>query len=186
MLQLCSRRDIVSIHAPARGATTPSQRSNLDMTICFNPRAREGRDARPTCSLSEARSFNPRAREGRDFVRPLRHFRQNLFQSTRPRGARHRPGRRAATNSSFNPRAREGRDQPTTHPTTEARSFNPRAREGRDFTYDTLHDLQDVVSIHAPARGATLRFAFAFVAAWFQSTRPRGARRNIKTIHWRR
>ena len=34
----------------------------------------------------------------------------------------------------------------------------------------------DKVSIHAPARGATLRDYAAEVQAWFQFTRPRGAR----------
>ena len=34
--------------------------------LCFNPRAREGRDAGDILMQGEAMSFNPRAREGRD------------------------------------------------------------------------------------------------------------------------
>ena len=56
---------LVSIHAPARGATL---RSMLKGTVVsrFNPRAREGRDPLPLVCPSSATSFNPRAREGRD------------------------------------------------------------------------------------------------------------------------
>ena len=35
-------------------------------------------------------------------------------------------------------------------------SFNPRAREGRDFDIDAAIDAAMPVSIHAPARGATV------------------------------
>ena len=77
----------VSIHAPARGATTSSSRSS--QTWSFNPRARKGRDRRripDQCMVSvsihaPARGatplsticcgfslgFNPRARKGRDW-----------------------------------------------------------------------------------------------------------------------
>ena len=56
-------------------------------------------------------------------------------------------------------------------------SFNPRAREGRDASAWGLAILVRV-SIHAPARGATLFKAFlqCFIELMFQSTRPRGAR----------
>ena len=78
----------VSIHAPVKGATVRDWR-RLRMG-CFNPRAREGRDAfnyAKTCAMmvsihapvkgatvyelpvtTETLSFNPRAREGRDRV----------------------------------------------------------------------------------------------------------------------
>ena len=78
---------LVSIHAPARGATA-AQLVVLAWHHCFNPRAREGRDAPlPPCQ-QHSRSFNPRAREGRD-----------TFACQKRRYAK-----------SFNPRAREGRD----------------------------------------------------------------------------
>jgi len=55
---------VVSIHAPAKGATqaTPF----LIRQTCFNPRAREGRDKRMNTRRALVFSFNPRAREGRD------------------------------------------------------------------------------------------------------------------------
>ena len=80
-----------------------------------------------------------------------------MFQSTRPRGARRRRRRRTGRLRRFNPRAREGRD--------------PDAREA---------SLCHMVSIHAPARGATTYASSgARSASWFQSTRPRGARPRV-------
>ena len=99
-----------------------------------------------------------------------------LFQSTRPRGARHKTCNPYNLGNSFNPRAHEGRDStPTarssslsfqsTRPRGARRGrrplcrqgacFNPRAHEGRD-------------------EGGRV---FLISGAWFQSTRPRGARR---------
>ena len=55
----------VSIHAPAKGATSRRVRICL-RGRCFNPRAREGRDACHFVFVSLVACFNPRAREGRD------------------------------------------------------------------------------------------------------------------------
>ena len=55
----------VSIHAPARGATHGCGRIHR-RKICFNPRAREGRDKSFILLGDKANGFNPRAREGRD------------------------------------------------------------------------------------------------------------------------
>ena len=148
-------RFFVSIHAPARGATGISGMSFPP--ICFNSRAREGRDA-GVVSLSgrnqvsihapargatgvagkyaAARCFNSRAREGRDGARTQDCRDVSSFQFTRPRGARHSSSTRAAYRHSFNSRAREGRDERT-----------------------SIEPLQSEVSIHAPARGATLPWA---------------------------
>ena len=124
--------------------------------------------------------FNPRARAGRDA--------RTVTYST--------------VHESFNPRARAGRD---VHPPRDrhgADCFNPRARAGRDFADHAAYVLADVVSIHAPVRGATeLAQAQEGVAACFnpraragrdvrdaeadphydrfQSTRPCGARRGV-------
>ena len=78
---------------------------------------------------------------------------------------------------SFNPRAREGRDVFLLATAQDLRGFNPRAREGRDPRFSSAaafsgefqstrprgarqNDVSSrasvrVVSIHAPARGAT-------------------------------
>ena len=76
-----------------------------------------------------------------------------MFQSTRPRGARRRWAEARGCYKCFNPRARAGRD-----------------------SYVMLDEVAFWVSIHAPARGATVwRFSNGHCTR-FQSTRPRGAR----------
>ena len=144
---------IVSIHAPARGAT---RRTDAPPTPTrFNPRAREGRDMRSSKKKEHYARFNPRAREGRDTTRPRNSGGAWKFQSTRPRGARR-------TDSGALVHA--------------LRCFNPRAREGRDFFSRANRCGILLVSIHAPARGATRDAPRRRRTARFQSTRPRGAR----------
>ena len=78
-----------------------------------------------------------------------------MFQSTRPQGARQGQVRHVEhERERFNPRARKGRDKKTDQMIDDYKSFNPRARKGRDFNPRTK-DLRKLVSIHAPARGAT-------------------------------
>ena len=54
--------------------------------------------------------------------------------------------------------------------------FNPRARVGRDVALVDEYLVKDVVSIHAPAWGATWQTRGSRNQSEFQSTRPRGAR----------
>ena len=188
----------VSIHAPAWGATVPWGSTDVksDMFQSTRPRG-----ARPRCLIHAAyhlcvsihapawgatiirinidfqrQSFNPRARVGRDCSCCHLALSSMSFQSTRPRGAR--PGAQAALrrSSSFNPRARVGRDAQSGAGRRGTTGFNPRARVGRDAaTWDEA--LPVTVSIHAPAWGATaMPLPVLPLAAWFQSTRPRGAR----------
>ena len=100
----------VSIHAPARGATSAGdQRVGEDLTFQFT-RPRGARQMRFTIKrlLPE-------------------------FQFTRPHGARLSRTTRMTTACRFNSRAREGRDI-ALHPPCRMRScFNSRAREGRDL-----------------------------------------------------
>ena len=77
------------------------------------------------------------------------------FQFTRPRGARH------LFRFGFN----------------RTNSFNSRAREGRDG-FNAFGFGAGSVSIHAPARGATLAYHYSEGYCEFQFTRPRGARRS--------
>ncbi len=123
---------LVSIHAPARGATETG-RFEVIFDASFNPRAREGRDFVYYLRPTDCDGFNPRAREGRDFKVE---FLNNFIDR-------------------FNPRAREGRDQLYLQRFSAGESFNPRAREGRDFSAQVRQGVAQGVSIHAPARGAT-------------------------------
>ena len=124
--------------------------------MSFNPRAREGRDLRANmmgwgvknvsihapargatdASYEDAERILFQSTRPRGARRPVKvsHWHEtNRFQSTRPRGARHGFVSLSLLRKCFNPRAREGRDQVE------------RAYLGADG-----------VSIHAPARGATM------------------------------
>ena len=61
---------LVSIHAPARGATLEHSRRKRQ-TDSFNPRPRTGSDYSPTCLRWPQTCFNPRPRTGSDAARPL-------------------------------------------------------------------------------------------------------------------
>ena len=121
---------VVSIHAPARGATSRPPANNARRP-CFNSRARKGRDFSPYAPsvLLE-------------------------FQFTRPQGARPATGRRCGTRRGFNSRARKGRDNWHYKVRVLRIRFNSRARKGRDIRAVLAGALLRV-SIHAPVRGAT-------------------------------
>ena len=57
-----------------------------------------------------------------------------MFQSTRPRGARHAARNDKHKGECFNPRARAGRDMSHILYLRYLPCFNPRARAGRDLT----------------------------------------------------
>ena len=143
--------DVVSIHAPTRGAT-----------------------GTPVCPASP-RGFNPRAHAGRDLQKEG-HEAYLVFQSTRPRGARlasrerkthclvsiHAPTRGAtmmgvAAGRITRFQSTRPRGARLNEPLwLEYRgSFNPRAHAGRDPASQWF-DRKVVVSIHAPTRGATV------------------------------
>jgi len=67
------------------------------------------------------------------------------------------PAKTLPTNTllGFNPRAREGRDFHSWYMRLNMPCFNPRAREGRDMQDKLTVLINDFVSIHAPAKGAT-------------------------------
>ena len=99
----------VSIHAPARGATLDCLRADIEDRVSIHAPAR-GATQPPTCQGCRWRSFNPRAREGRD-LRFLRHRLEKLVSIHAPaRGATHAAGSPCRGMARFNPRAREGRD----------------------------------------------------------------------------
>ena len=56
---------IISIRAPARGATT-FRSPFFSISWYFNPRSREGSDDRSTGHITITGDFNPRSREGSD------------------------------------------------------------------------------------------------------------------------
>ncbi len=152
-------RETVSIHAPARGATVSYD--TLEQLYGFQ--STRPRGARPQAV-------------GADAV-------NRAFQSTRPRGARRALKRIPKTWTRFNPRARAGRDDTRDARKPGSQSFNPRARAGRDWV-DSKAIRSRLVSIHAPARGATRQRAHVLPVAAVSIHAPaRGATNQIKWLH---
>ena len=79
---------------------------------------------------------------------------QNVFQSTFPRGERHKPRRQIPVTDYFNPRSREGNDFVLQRLHGYKLHFNPRSREGNDTGVLSLTGTL-LISIHVPARGTT-------------------------------
>ena len=102
----------------------------------------------------------------------------------------HAPAKGATTRHSafsiavtdFNPRSREGSDFNAQCCQHSGNNFNPRSREGSDSPYP-LHHHFSAISIHAPAKGATLFCAVSPLLDVFQSTLPRRERRDEKSRH---
>jgi len=81
-------RDLsVSIHAPARGATGRCGRS-APRPVCFNPRARAGRDVKYMAKKEAKIEFQSTRPRGARLERVDHRKWDGEFQSTRPRGAR--------------------------------------------------------------------------------------------------
>ena len=99
----------------------------------FNPRSREGSDVRLPVDYKLFGNFNPRSREGSDRVAAPLPFRR----------------------INFNPRSREGSDKGKSARTLRLNHFNPRSREGSDQDAMYSDSARCLISIHAPAKGAT-------------------------------
>ncbi len=151
---------MASFNSRARKGRDLKPRQLLAMPSCFNSRARKGRDRVGEVLVRDSERFNSRARKGRDLSTPFASTILVPFQFTRPQGARHRDG-------VFTIPAQEG--------------FNSRARKGRDSDQQRAEH-GERVSIHAPARGATLRTVGACAHPPFQFTRPQGARLSLPAM----
>ena len=146
--------NFISIHAPARGAT-PDTLFVYRFTSNFNPRPREGSDDDLHRYKSVVMRFQSTPPRGERQTISLFPPKQKKFQSTLPRGERPRHTGLLCPRLDFNPRSREGSDWVVL--------------AGPAIIY---------ISIHAPARGATLSvFAISVDGDRFQSTLPRGERR---------
>ena len=148
---------IVSIHAPARGATRHHGR-RLTITLV-------------------AGGFNPRPRTGSDLP-PRRRPKRMWVSIHAPHGERPSTAMMNWWTKSFNPRPRTGSDAQGATGEAHHRSFNPRPRTGSDRLGYVEEEDEDEVSIHAPARGATVSIDHDFVFALVSIHAPaRGATR---------
>ncbi len=124
-------RALVSIHAPARGATCRQIRHDHRPDVSIHAPARGATTSSSGVMLAWS-SFNPRACTRRDLI--------NVVIITAP--------------DCFNPRACTRRDADISSSRSIDLSFNPRACTRRDLRLAQLVQAE-LVSIHAPARGAT-------------------------------
>ena len=144
----------ISIHDSARKATTDLRASCNDIRISIHASAREATSINHVSAASTAISIHASAREATK--NQLLYQTEFSFQSTPPRGRR--PVRAAGL-------------YPACH-------FNPRLREGGDLVL-WLPALCFAISIHASAREATQSLCRSCQRLLFQSTPPRGRRRQI-------
>ena len=133
----------------------------------FNPRPRVGCDLPVRRRAMRFYRFNPRTRVGCDLRRKHGVIHIQRVSIHAPAWGATRPSRPASTCcASFNPRTRVGCDFLTPPPASPTRSFNPRTRVGCDFITCNERLAHDVVSIHAPAWGATRPQGGPGVAGW--------------------
>jgi len=168
---------VVSIHAPARGATSPSKPSITAQQSFQSTRPHEARPATWATWAWSRRCFNPRARTRRDRKPSSVGFCWNQVSIHAPaRGATmafwrdasddivsiHAPARGAtgqsagggACGSFQSTRPHEARRPQSAALRAGQGRFNPRARTRRD-SLAIRKTSSAMVSIHAPARGAT-------------------------------
>ena len=123
----------ISIHTPARGATLIFLLPTHNSSISIHTPARGATTAIAVCQL---------------FLK---------FQSTLPRGERlHVMFPVTGSKENFNPHSREGSDPTVARSFSRADNFNPHSREGSDLTTTYMLSETQLISIHTPARGATL------------------------------
>ena len=198
-----SMASIISIHAPARGATPPGY-TECTTTGNFNPRSREGSDDLPDRQPAERDDFNPRSREGSDVIQFVLQAEFIKFQSTLPRGERLPLDSVCFKYLLFQSTLPRGERQKLQYISTRTIAiFQSTLPRGERLETQKTSGSQSEISIHAPARGATYspheikeRLQINFNPRsregsdrqpsehWrfrqaFQSTLPRGERRGV-------
>ena len=142
----------------------------------FNPRPRAGGDdglARCAAEPGGFQSTPPRG--GRRLFQKIWDG-HDKFQSTPPRGGRQRRRQRHGRHNQFQSTPPRGGRLGFTQTMASIVGFNPRPRAGGDDVRGLARCLP--VSIHAPARGATVLPRKPIKTCRFQSTPPRGGRRS--------
>ena len=167
---------VISIHAPAEGATKRGF-AEWQNNVYFNPRSRGGSDGRLRHSSRKLKNFNPRSRGGSDRCVMCGEIIPEDFNPHSRGGSDdadkhaavverisiHAPAEGATrtrqafrwSSGYFNPRSRGGSDKIPIHLKMEStRYFNPRSRGGSDQFFH-MGFYRIIISIHAPAEGAT-------------------------------
>ena len=150
----CLNVSRISIHAPARGATTNHNSRTPHSVISIHAPARGATSC--TISATSAKTISIHAPARGATTHTTNHcFVAHKFQSTLPRGERPDFVIGVFGVRNFNPRSREGSDDKHSfHSFLIKKDFNPRSREGSDISTPKFKHVP-IISIHAPARGAT-------------------------------
>ena len=144
----------ISIHAPARGATI-----HFRYVLC----------------ISLFQSTLPRGERRRKQCTGNQHI---LFQSTLPRGERPELQINLFVSFGFQSTLPRGERLMVLHFHSIFINFNPRSREGSDIVSVDANTLR-VISIHAPARGATCASSLSCsIAIYFNPRSREGSDRN--------
>ena len=145
----------ISIHAPARGATRRAAAAWDGVAISIHAPARGAtrcKRGRPW----RIYHFNPRSREGSDESVMIDGSMTSKFQSTLPRGERRYRNADLPKSLYFNPRSREGSDRFRAERRKLFLLFQSTLPRGeRPCLMPAMSSR--LISIHAPARGATSR-----------------------------
>ena len=121
----------ISIHAPAKGATSMDDRLIRIETISIHAPAK-GATAVPQFPIFHLHYFNPRSREGSDRAVLLILQHQTISIHAPAKGATDDAVKAAVDAENFNPRSREGSDNIIRKFGRSRSHFNPRSREGSD------------------------------------------------------
>ncbi len=194
--------NLISIHAPARGATGPIWLGSRWVGMNFNPRTREGCDKLCKCELDcDCADFNPRTREGCDMVvcvppqldelisihAPARGATQPAFALTEKVNISiHAPARGATIHNkaysaqiTFQSTHPRGVRLPTFKLTEFCRYFNPRTREGCDTTISHYGQFRKNFNPRTREGCDAQRVLYIRSLIQFQSTHPRGVRQVV-------
>ena len=190
----------ISIHAPAKGATSgrnrrrhrgPKFQSTLPRrerrrASCpsprrsryFNPRSREGSDAAGLHTAAPVRHFNPRSREGSDVPQDLHLLSALCISIHAPAKGATWQAVRSRRVSHFNPRSREGSDatfpRPRLRRDTRFQSTLPRRERPRwQARSSSSFPFQSTL----PRRERPIITGLVTLVVLFQSTLPRRERR---------
>ena len=148
---------MISIHTPAKGATGLPQDQPPRPSKFQSTHPRRVRPFAITFSTGIAH-FNPHTREGCDSIARAHISFDISFQSTHPRRVRPKDERAGGTDYKFQ----------STHP-RRVRLYGPNCRTRRKG-----------ISIHTPAKGATINPWGNGLVIEFQSTHPRRVRQYIQ------
>ena len=163
----------VSIHAPAWGATP--QRLNTNHSILFQSTLPHGERRIMTGHVDRLGRFQSTLPHGERRLFLTACLFLLPFQSTLPHGERQKPIFYFSHDFCFNPRSRMGSDIfPPSFPKYSL--FQSTLPHGERLFISPLRCITSIVSIHAPAWGATSTHIICLYYVLFQSTLPHGER----------